>query len=185
MPDLQLCIFPHLREFMVFDSRPGEPRVRQLDSGEVLGNEFFSAVESEFSHALRDTGEFPFSHLMSLTMHFEETVREIAMSFILDHLGVRLHAEPGTEINPADLPGVVVYVVSGNAAGAHSEIVMEALKSLFEGENGDDSLPEWEKTLTEMIERESEITQRLSRQELVEAIRGDSPDYFTLWDNLN
>ena len=184
-PDLQLCIFPHLKEFMVFDSRPGEPRVRVMDADDVLGDEFFGAVEAEFSHALRHTGEYPFAHLMNLTMHFEETVREVAMSFILDRLGVRLHAEPGTEINPDDLPGVVVYVISGNAAGAHSEVVLGALRTLLEEKEDGDSLWEWEAKLTDLINRESEIAQRLSRQELTEAIRGDSPDYFTLWDNLN
>ena len=184
-PDLQLCIFPHLKEFMVFDSRPGEPRVRVMDADDVLGDEFFGAVEAEFSHALRQTGEFPFAHLMNLTMHFEETVREVAMSFILDRLGVRLHAEPGTDINPDDLPGVVVYVISGNAAGAHAEVVLSALRTLLEEREDGDSLWEWEAKLTDLINRESEIAQRLSRQELTEAIRGDSPDYFTLWDNLN
>lgn len=184
-PDLQLCIFPHLKEFMVFDSRLGEPRVRVMDADDVLGDEFFSAVEAEFSHALRQTGEFPFAHLMNLTMHFEETVREVAMSFILDRLGVRLHAEPGTDINPDDLPGVVVYVISGNAASAHAEVVLGALRTLLEDMEDGDSLWEWEAKLTDLINRESEIAQRLNRQELTEAIRGDSPDYFTLWDNLN
>ncbi len=184
-PDIQLCIFPHLQEFMVFDSRPGEPQVRVMDTSDILDDEFFSAVEAEFSHALRHTGEFPFAHLMNLTMHFEETVREVAMSFILDRLGVRLHAEPGTEINPDDLPGVVVYVISGTAAAAHSEIVLGALQTLLEDSEEAASLGEWEARLTNMVSRESEITQKLSRQELAEAIRGDSPDYFTLWDNLN
>ena len=184
-PDIQLCIFPHLREFMVFDARPGEPRVQMMDTDEVLGDEFFSAVEAEFSHALRHTGEFPFAHLMNLTMHFEETVREVAMSFILDRLGVRLHAELETDIDPADLPGVVVYAISGNAVGPHSEVVLGALRSLLENADSDESLKEWEGKLTEMVNRESEITQELSRQELAEAIRNDSPDYFTLWDNLN
>ncbi len=184
-PDIQLCIFPHLREFMVFDSRPGEPQVRIMDTDDILSDEFFCAVEAEFSHALRHTGEFPFAHLMNLTMHFEETVREVAMSFILDRLGVRLHAEPGTDIDPDDLPGVVVFVISGNAAAAHSEVVMGALRTLLEDGDGSDSLGEWEAKLTDFISRESEITQELNRQELVEAIRGDSPDYFTLWDNLN
>lgn len=184
-PDLQFCIFPHLRDLMVFDTRPGEPRVRMLNTDEFLGDEFFSAVEAEFSHALRHTGEFPFAHLMNLTMHFEETVREIAMSFILDRLGVRLHSEPGTEINPDDLPGVIVYVISGNAAAVHSEVVLEALRSLLEEAEGEESISVWEPKLTELIERETEIAQRLNRQELAEAIRGDSPDYLTLWDNLN
>lgn len=184
-PDLQLCIFPHLREFLVFDARPGEPQVRLLNTDDILGNEFFSAVEAEFSHALRHTGEYPFSHLMNLTMHFEETIREVAMSFILERLGVRMHGEPGSDFSAADLPGVVVYVVTGGAVSAHSEVVLDALRSLLERSNSLDSLPEWERTLSDMVSREARIVQRLSRQELAEAIRGDSPDYFTLWDNLN
>jgi hypothetical protein len=156
-----------------------------LGIDDILGDDFFSAVEAEFSHALRHTGEYPFAHLMNVTMHFEETVREVAMSFILDRLGVRLHAEPGTEINPDDLPGVVVYVISGSAASAHSEVVLSALRSLLESGDGGESLQEWEAKLAEMVNRESEITQQLSRQELAEAILGDSPEYFTLWDNLN
>ena len=184
-PDLQLCIFPHLREFLVFDARPGEPQVRLLHTDDILGDDFFRAVEAEFSHALRHTGEYPFSHLMNMTIHFEETIREVAMSFILERLGVRLHAEPGADLSPDDLPGVVVYVITGNAAAAHSEVVLEALRSLLSRGEGPESLAEWESTLTGMVARESEISQRLNREELAEAIRGDSPDYLTLWENLN
>ena len=184
-PDLQLCIFPHLREFLVFDARPGEPQVRLLNTDDVLGDEFFRAVEAEFSHALRHTGEFPFSHLMNLTMHFEETIREVAMSFILERLGVRMHAEPGMELTPDDMPGVVVYVITGSGAAAHSEVVLESLRSLLGRGEGPESLADWESTLSGMVARESAITERLHRQELAEAIRGDSPDYFTLWENLN
>ena len=184
-PDLQLCIFPHLREFLVFDARPGEPQVRLLHTDDILGDDFFRAVEAEFSHALRHTGEYPFSHLMNLTIHFEETIREVAMSFILERLGVRMHAEPGAELSPDDLPGVVVYVITGSAAAAHSEVVLEALRSLLSRGEGPESLAEWEGTLTGMVARESEISQRLNREELAEALRGDSPDYFTLWENLN
>ena len=184
-PDIQLCIFPHLREFMVFDNRPGESRVRVLSVDEILGDDFFGAVEAEFSHALRHTGEYPFSHLMNLTMHFEETIREVAMTFILDRLGVPIHGEPGVEFSPDDLPGIVVYVITGNAASAHSEIVLGALRTLLEENKGSESLQEWESKLSDMVAAESDIAHKLSRQELTEAIRGDSPDYFTLWDNLN
>ena len=184
-PDLQLCIFPHLREFLVFDARPGEPQVRLLNTDDFLGDEFFRAVEAEFSHALRHTGEYPFSHLMNVTIQFEETIREVAMSFILERLGVRMHAEPGFELSPDDLPGVVVYVITGSAAAAHSEVVLDALRDLLARGEGRESLAEWEGTLTAMVARESEISQRINREELAEAIRGDSPDYFTLWENLN
>lgn len=186
-PDLQICIFPHLREFLVFDSRAGQPRARSLNVGDVFGDDFFRAVEHEFSHALREMGDYPFAHLMNLTLHFEETIREVAMMFILDRLGVRMndHDLPGSEINGADLPTVVVYVVTGGAVSIHSEAVLGALRELLQRPGSNESLPDWERRFADLAAQESEIMQRLNQQELVQAVRGESPDYFALWDNLN
>ena len=187
-PDLQLCIFPHLREFLVFDSRSGQPPVRSLNVDDVFGDDFFRAVEHEFSHALREMGDYPFAHLMNLTMHFEEAIREVAMMFILERLGVSISDHDdllGSEINAADLPTVVVYVVSGGAVSVHSDTVLAALRELLERPGGNDLLPDWERRFTDLAAQESEIMQRLNRQELTQAVRGESPDYFALWDNLN
>ena len=122
---------------------------------------------------------------MNITMHFEEVIREVAMSVILEHLGVQMHGESGEDISAAELPGVVVFVLTGGAVSAHSEIVMEALRALLEKDSNIESLREWEAKLADMVAEETQITQRLSREELAEAIRGDSPEYFTLWENLN
>ena len=183
-PDLQLCIFPHLREFLVFDARSGGPKVQALSADEVFGDDFFRAVEHEFSHALREMGDFPFAHLMNLSMHFEEAIREVAMMFILERLGVRLGGEPGASPNP-EMPTVVVYVVTGGAVSANADLVIAALRELLQRPDSRESLPEWERRFAEMAAREAEIMQTLNRQELVQAIRGESPDYFALWDNLN
>ena len=169
----------------MFDSRPGRPQVQTLNADDIFDDDFFSAVEAEFSHALRHTSEFPFSHLMNLTMHFEETIREVAMAFILERLGVRMHGEPGSEFSASDLPGVVVYVLTSSAVSAHSELILGALRELLDRSDRHESLPEWEGKFAEMVAWESEIMRQLNRQELADAIRGESPDYFALWDNLN
>ncbi len=187
-PEIQLCIFPHLREFLVFDARIGQPQVRVIGADEIFGDEFFRAVEHEFSHALREMGDFPFAHLMNLTMHFEEAIREVAMMFILERLGVRLGGTPdfpGGESQNIEIPGVVVYVITGGTVSAHSDLVLGALRELLEKPGSRESLPEWEHRFAEMVAQEAEIMQRLNRQELAQAIRGESPDYFALWDNLN
>lgn len=187
-PDLQLCIFPHLREFLVFDSRAGRRQVQSLNVDDVFGDDFFRAVEHEFSHALREMGDYPFAHLMNLTMHFEEAIREVAMMFILERLGVRMGGDPdfpGSEINDADLPTVVVYVITGGALSAHSDAVLSALRELLQRPGSNESLPDWERRFARLVAQESEIMQRLNRQELTQAVRGESPDYFALWDNLN
>ena len=187
-PDIQLCIFPHLREFLVFDSRQGQPQVRSLSTDEVFSDEFFRAVEHEFSHALREMGDYPFAHLMNLTMHFEEAIREVAMMFILERLGVKLGGGmdlSGPDGHDFDMPSVVVYVVAGNTVSAHTDVVLGALQELMEKPDDDESLSGWEQRVSDMAAQESEIMQRLNREELTLAIQGEAPDYFALWDNLN
>ena len=177
-PDIQLCIFPHLREFLVFDSREGQPQVLLLNADDVFGEEFYRAVESEFSEALRECNDFPFSHLINLPMHIEETVRDVAMTFILDQLGVQVDDED-------EIPGVVVYVVSGGALASHTELVLEGLTELLHSNFNDSFVSQWEQKIGEMIAEETSTLERLNRQQITEAIKGDSPDYFTLWESRN
>ncbi len=187
-PDIQICIFPHLREFLVFDSRHGQPQVQSLAVDEVLGDEFFRAVEHEFSHALREMGDYPFAHLMNLTMHFEEAIREVAMMFILERLGVKLGGGmdmPGPDGMDFEMPTVVVYVVTGTTVSAHTDVVLGALRELLQKPGAGESLPDWEHRVSEMASKESEIMKRLNHEELLQAIRGEAPDYFAIWDNLN
>jgi hypothetical protein len=177
-PEIQLCIFPHLREFLVFDSRDGQPQVLLLNADDVLGEEFYRAVEIEFSEALRESNDFPFSHLINLPMHIEETVRDVAMTFILDQLGVQVDDEE-------EIPGVVVYVVSGGALATHTELVLEGLKELLHTNFDENFVSQWEQKIGEMISEETSTLERLNRKQITEALKGDSPDYFTLWESRN
>ena len=81
-PEIQLCIFPHLPEFLVIDSRQQNPQVMLLNTEDVFDEEFYRAVEAEFSETLRASKEFLFSHFINLPITTEETVRDIAMTFI-------------------------------------------------------------------------------------------------------
>ena len=89
-PDIQLCIFPHLPEFLVIAAREENPQVLVLSTDDVFSQEFYQTVESEFSEILRSSSESLFSHLVNLPIVIDETVRDIAMTFILDRLGVQV-----------------------------------------------------------------------------------------------
>ena len=86
--DIQICIFPHLKEFLTVDLREGGPRVTLLETDEVFTDDFFNSVDEEISASVRDQGDFPFAHLINLPMRVEEAVRETAMTYILERLGV-------------------------------------------------------------------------------------------------
>jgi len=177
-PEIQLCIFPHLPEFLVIDSRGDDPQVMLLSTDEVFGEEFYRTVESEFAETLRSSREFLFSHFMNLPVSIEESVRDIAMTFILDRLGVQVDDED-------DIPSVVVYVVSGGALTTQSEKILNGLNDLIRRSSKSSESDRWTKTIADLVERETAIMQTVNEQQMEDALKGDSPDYFTLWESRN
>ena len=111
-------------------------------------------------------------------MRVDELVRNMAMTFILNRLGVHLHDED-------QFPTVIVFIVSGSALASQSEQVLEGLRNLLREHAGGTTVAEWDATITRMVAGETAVLKDLGQQELTEAMRGDSPDYFTLWENRN
>ena len=177
-PEIQLCIFPHLPEFLVIDSRQQNPQVMLLNTEDVFDEEFYRAVEAEFSETLRASKEFLFSHFINLPITTEETVRDIAMTFILDRLGVQVDDED-------DIPSVVVYVVSGGALTTHSGKILDGLNDLIQNSLESPESEEWSQTIADLIDRETIIMQKLNEQQMADSLMSDSPDYFTLWESRN
>ena len=177
-PGIQLCIFPHLPESLVIDSREDDPQVMLLNTDDVFDEEFYRTVEAEFSETLRSSSDFLFSHFMNLPVSIEESVRDIAMTFILDRLGVQVD-------NEDEIPSIVVYVVSGGALTSHAQNILDGLKELihssFQGPESD----RWGETIADLVERETVIMQKVNEQQMADALKSDSPDYFTLWESLN
>lgn len=177
-PDIQLYIFPHLQEFLTVDMRETVPQVSLLNAGDLFNEDFFRCVETEFSQEIREETDFPFSHLMNLPMRLEETIRGVAMNFILESLDM----DPEDEEN---LPSVVVFVISGGALALHSEKLVSSLQDFLGGHSDAATLSEWSTVISRLVKEESAVMKNLSHQDLAEAVPGDTPDYFTLWENRN
>ena len=177
-PDIQLWVFPHLKEFLAIDLRGDQPQVLLLRAQEIFTPEFFNSIEAEFSGVLREESEFPFAHFINLPLRLEEVVRETAMTFILDRLGVHLEDE-------VNIPSVVVFVISGGALPTLAEQVVNGLRELLRAHSGGAAVAEWEEVIARLVTEENEFMRKLNLQELTEALRGDSLDYFSLWENRN
>ena len=177
-PDIQLCIFPHLKEFLVLDLRESNPQVLLLNSGEVFVEDFFATVEAEFSQMLRAENDHPFAHLIDLPMLVDELVRNIAMTAILNRLGIHIHHED-------QIPTVIVFIVSGGALSSQSDLVLDGLRNLLKEHSGDETVARWEGTISRLVAEEGEVLQGQNQQELTAALGGEAPDYFTLWEHRN
>ena len=177
-PDIQLCIFPHLKEFLVLDLRESNPQVLLINSSEVFVEDFFATVEAEFSQMLRSENDHPFAHLIDLPMLVDELVRNIAMTAILNRLGIHTHQED-------EFPTVIVFIVSGSVLSSQSDRVLEGLRKLLNDHSGDETVARWEGTISRLVAEEEEALQRENQHELTATLGGESPDYFTLWENRN
>ena len=177
-PDIMLYIFPHLREFLAVDLRDDCSDVVLMNTEDVFDAEFFHGLEEEFSKTVREGNIYPFAHVINLPLRLEEIIRSVAMVSILDKLGVDTDDEE-------ELPTVVVFIISGGALAMHSDRLVTSLRELLETYPGGSEISQWEGVISRLVTEENQVLQDLSHQELTEALRDDSPDYFTLWENRN
>ena len=175
--DINLWIFPHLREFLAVDLRWDDPRVRIMDSSEVFGDAFYQRMEDGFGRALREGTDYPFAHLIDLPLRVEELVRDAGMLMVLDCLG---RTDGGDE-----LPTVAVYIVSGAALGMNEEQISSAFDSIVASRAEPRFVDECSRMLKDLISQEHEVVKRLDRQELSQALEDQSPNFFTLWERRN
>ena len=177
-PDIQIYIFPHLREFLVIDLRLGTPTVTLLETGQVFGESFYETLEQEFSFTVRQENQFPFAHLMNLPLRLEETIRAVAMNCILDRLGIDYEDEE-------EVPSIVVFVISGGALAMHSEKLIDSVQELLGTFPDQPQMEEWKDILLRLVRQENQALQEVNQMELSEALASESPDYFSLWENRN
>ena len=177
-PAMHFFLFPHLREFLSVDLRSGQPLVSLLNVDQALGRAFYHRVEVEFSHTLREGSPFPFEHLINLPLQLEEIIRAEAMVSILEHLGL----DPEDEEN---LPVVAVFIVTGAVISMHSAELVQNFRGLIGESSSDTARDGWTREFTRLVSEEKTAVERLNLQGLAEAISGDSPDYFSLWESRN
>ena len=176
-PDVSLCIFPHLKDFLAIDFRGENLQVTLLNTAEIFGHSFYSRVEESFSQTLRESTEYPFAHLIDLPLRVEELVREMGMLAILERLDSK---ETGN-----GFPTVAVFIISGAALSMSSRQISSAFRSLL-GEDIDQAIAlEYSNILERLISEEHEVVKLIDREELREALEEQSPNFFTLWDSRN
>ena len=177
-PDITLAIFPHLREFLVVDTRDRQQAmISVMPTDSVFNDEYYRAVESEFGSLLREGGDRPFLHLMHLPGQLDDILRGVAMNFTLDRLGVNFHDED-------NLPEVVVFVISGPTLAIPKDQVVDGFSEMLSGRLAPDDLERWKRELSELIQLETEAFPT-TNEVLGETMTEESLDPLYIWQNRN
>jgi len=177
-PEIELCIFPHLQEFIVIDRRETPPNVQLLHATAVFDSEFNDCVQFEISNFLKDNDTFPFTHIMDMPNKIEEIIRGLAMSFILETL----------DINTDDyesVPSIVAYVISGGSVKKDSDHLVTYLTSECESSDRSYMGPDWAQVISSLRDKEQEQYDSSQIRKSHQAFDSETLDYFSFWENRN
>ena len=178
--DITLCIFPHLREFIAIDARedrPGGPAVLSLSISNVLGEDFFSKVEKDFSKLIRrhDVG---FLELMSIPQQVEAVVRANSLKRIIAELGINV---PDDANDPGGTVGVLFF--AGSLLSFEQDQLREATRELFGRRLSSSALEQLNDQLLNLMKQERDSISDSTKQDLAGLITGKSGPYVTLWES--
>ena len=178
--DITLCIFPHLREFIAIDAREnrvGGPAVLSLSISNLLGEDFYSGVEQDFSKLLR-RHDIGFLELMSIPQQVEAIVRANSLKRIVSELGI-ITSEDSQD--PGGTVGVLFF--SGTLLSFELDKLREATRELFGQKLSPQVLEQLNDQLFGLMQKERESIIDTSKQDLQGLISGESGPYVTIWES--
>jgi len=178
--DITLCIFPHLREFIAIDTRsnrPGGAAVLSLSISNILGEDFYTKVEQDFSKLIRrhDVG---FLELMGIPQQVEAVVRANSLKRIIAELGINV--TEGSN-DPGGSVGVLFF--AGSLLAFEQNQLRDATRELFGDKLSPPVIDQLNEQLSELIEKERKSIHDTTQQDLAGLISGKSGPYVTLWES--
>ncbi len=173
--DIHVCIFPNLEEFMVIDVRnPGEPDLRLASVHDLLTDDYLSELEREFSKLLRAEGP-PFVNLMLLAARVQEMVTERGVARLIEVLsGGAAAGEP---------PRIALFLAAGPVLTMSDDDLSLAFDAFFSNVTPAGFAARCDATFKRLLTLEKQHLQEQHKDELRRAVRGESDQFFTLWQD--
>lgn len=182
--DITLCIFPHLKEFIAVDARedrPGGPAVLRLSISNILGEDFYSQVESDFSKIIR-RHDIGFLELMGIPQQVEAVIRANSLKRIIAELGINIpESGPGQNSEPGGTVGVLFF--AGSLLALEGNLLGEAMQELFEKRLSPDAREQLVDQLLELMKQERKSISDTSKQDIANLISGKGGPYVTIWES--
>ncbi len=175
--DVHVCIFPHLKEFILLDFRDDDhPTFRVVSASELLTPQYYKEIEEEFTRLLH-SDDVPFVSLMTLPQRMESFLRAKGLQRLNELLR---NSQASKE---AETPRVSVFFCSGPMITMGDDDVTAALDSFFEDGPPEAFVKEYGDTFRRLLEMERTSIRAQEMDELRRAVRGQSNQFFTLWQN--
>jgi hypothetical protein len=179
---ITMCVFPHLKEFVVVDARsalPDGPAVHVLSFDDVFTTEFRAKLVAGFSGFIHkdDAG---LMEMIGLPHEVEALVRTESMKRVV---GMLNHA---AGITSRDVEGGVgVLFFARGLLSIAPEQLKVAMNDLFNNSLTDSQMSRLNRYMTRLIEEERTAENQIRQKELAQLIQGSAGSFLTLWQNEN
>lgn len=178
--EITLCLFPHLKEFLVVDTRkqlPDGPAVRLLSFKDVFNEEFMKSVEKGFSDLLRrkDVG---LMEMIGMPQEVETLVRAESLKRVL-HL---MDAAAGIS-SARPVEGIGVLFFTRGLLSIKPDQLEVAMRELFGSALPPGQIGTLKSELARLIEAEKKAEEGAMQSEVSRLITGKGGPFLTLWEN--
>ncbi|MBM3939870.1 MAG: hypothetical protein FJ318_03045 [SAR202 cluster bacterium] len=177
--DLNICIFPHLREFLVVDARatvPGGPHTYLLSTEQVLDSNFYQGVERSVSEAIRDTPR-TFADLGNMPQRVDDAIRDQALRAILRQIG----SEEIVDNEDDDAPEVSVFLCVGAVLSMGAREIESTARAMLGGRAEDPTVNDCRQQFERLLAEERSHAKEEETDQARRAVEGDADFYFTVW----
>ncbi|MEX2598945.1 MAG: hypothetical protein WD533_04735 [Dehalococcoidia bacterium] len=178
--DVNICIFPHLREFLVVDARatvPGGPHSYLMKTEDVLDHRFYREIETTLRELVEETPH-TFSELGHLPQRVDDAIRELALNAILREIG-------SEDLIENDSTDVSVFLCAGPALSMGAAQLDETVRAMLGSAAYVAEVEHCSFEMRRLIDEERAHAQTEEGDMARRAVAGDADFYFTIWSAAN
>ncbi|MDA0677393.1 MAG: hypothetical protein O2788_05245 [Chloroflexi bacterium] len=179
---ITMCVFPHLKEFVVVDARSALPdgaALHVFSFDDVFTIEFRANLVAGFS-GLIHTDTAGLMEMIGLPQEVEALVRTESMKRVI---GMLNHAAGIDSQNVEG--GVGVLFFARGLLSIAPEQLKVAMNDLFSKSLTEPQMKRLNNELARLISEERSAENKIRRREMAQLIQGSAGSFLTLWQNEN
>ncbi|MFL2664644.1 MAG: hypothetical protein ACJ0G8_01580 [Dehalococcoidia bacterium] len=173
--DITLCIFPHLKEFLVIDTRLDKEQIDEnsilnLSLDNLLNDKFHNNVIVQFSKQIK-SNSIDFMKLMSLPQKIERIIRNEIIKSIINELGI-------VEDNSSQI-GIIFF--NKEIIQLSKDQLINALVEVFADKTDNFFIEILSDKIMKLIKLEADFIKGNYKSNIENIISENDSSYMTLW----
>ncbi|MSQ32670.1 MAG: hypothetical protein EXR59_05525 [Dehalococcoidia bacterium] len=176
--DVYMTFFPHLDDFFVMDVRShlqDGPMFKVMRISEIVSEDMYQAIERRLGQVLRERKDM--ASLMRVPERLSWIIQRRIMRFALRY------ALPPERLE--EQPRVTIFIVTGQAVYMSRDMLQQAIEASVSSSVDNRFISDSVETLSRLFEKEKSFIKNTQKEQIREAIAGESEMFYSIWESRN